>query len=271
MQDPHVEALSYRMEMDSPNTFDNPPPRQHDTPACHLHLENGVLVCTMTTHYASAEEAKAVVEPFLHDWELDDALSRGQREFRFSYQGARIIDRDPPPPGASQAAVGWATISAIADVQAVAHTPRPEYPAPPTRFTASADVKTRWHRYEGYKQGRAELLPMAYFCLSFIEWRAFMEAGGAVKWHDRRTYAAKIYAIERKILKNIGDLSSEQGDLRTARKVDRNFTGRPLSRQETTWIDAAIRMLIRRVGERDADPTASPPLLTMQDLPPYSP
>ncbi len=88
-----------------------------------------------------------------------------------------------------------------------------------------------------------------------------------VKWQDRRTHAAKIHALDRLILKTLGQLTSEGVDLQTARKMDLNNSGQPLTPKQIVWIDAAIRLLIRRLGEYAADPTAPWPTLSMRDLP----
>lgn len=158
MRDPHVVALYYRLETDPSLIFKNPQPLDQDVDEFTLRLADGVLTCTMKEHYASAEEAKAVVAPFLRAWELDFALVQGQRELRFIYQKDEIIDRDPPPPGMPQVIQVSAAIAAEAAMQVSAYISRREYPAPPTRFTASPDVETLWHRYEGYKQGHEPLL-----------------------------------------------------------------------------------------------------------------
>jgi hypothetical protein len=133
---------------------------------------------------------------------------------------------------------------------------RREYPAPPARFKASTDVETLWHRYEGYKQGREPLLGMAYACLTWLE----AQVGG-------RANAAKTYAIDATILRKLGDFTANLGDERTARKFHARGARRPPTPEETAWIDAVIRILIRRVGEHAADPDAPWPPLSMRDLP----
>ena len=146
----------------------------------------------------------------------------------------------------------------VAD-DAVVHLARSNYPTPPTRFTVSPDVDTLWHRYEGYKHGREPLLGMAYACLTFLE--------AQVRGREK---AARTYAIDTAVLRKLGDFTSNLGDERTARKFHTRSTRRPPTGQEATWIDAAIRMIIRRVGEHDADPTVPWPTRSIRDLPPLS-
>ena len=84
-----------------------------------------------------------------------------------------------------------------------------------------------------------------------------------------RRAAASRYNIELSVLAKLGELTSERGDLTEARKTPVTGQPKPLSRLERKWIEAAVRMLIRRSGEYAA--TSGPaalPLLTMDDLPP---
>jgi hypothetical protein len=164
MRDPHVVALTYWLEIerqeDKPLTsFENASPLDHDTDEFTLHLADGVLTCTMKGHYATVKDARAVVDPYLRAWKLDDALRRDRREWRFIYQSCNIIYRDPTPGETPLSTV----ISAEVAVQASLQITRSKYPCPPTRFTASPDVATLWQRYEGYKQGREPLLALEHF------------------------------------------------------------------------------------------------------------
>jgi hypothetical protein len=264
MRDPHVVDLYYRLETDPPLIFDHPPPLDHDTDKFTLHLADGALTCTMKRHYASVEEAQAVVTPFLRTWGLDDALERGRCEIRFVFEKAKVIDRDPPPGGQTSSIHTMATRGAGG--RFVLRAVRDAYPTPPNpeHFTASPDVETLWGRYEGYKKGQEPLLAMAYFCLSFLKWRGSQHPGrGGV--YDR---VEAQYAIKCEVLDKLGCLTTNLGDATTARKVDKQSRHRPPTPHEAVWIDAAVKMLIRRVGEYDADPAAPWPTLSMHDLPP---
>jgi hypothetical protein len=95
---------------------------------------------------------------------------------------------------------------------------------------------------------------MVYFCLTVIE----AKAGG-------RDQAVKLYRISKEVLSKLGELTSERGDAKTARKMKQGKTLTPLSPTESSWINAAVKAIIRRVGEIDLDPTL--PDITMNDLP----
>jgi hypothetical protein len=58
-----------------------------------MNLADGVLTAAMKHHFATQEEAVAVVWPFLRAWELDRALACGRREVHFKFVRSEI--RDP--------------------------------------------------------------------------------------------------------------------------------------------------------------------------------
>lgn len=95
---------------------------------------------------------------------------------------------------------------------------------------------------------------MAYFCLTVIE--AF--AGNRKK-------AARSLRISREVLRTLGNLASNRGDEKTARKVWPRRALTPLSPQEAAWIEAAIKVIIRRVGEGRVNTSLLE--ITMSDLP----
>jgi hypothetical protein len=262
MRDPHVVVLFYRLETDSSLIFDHPKAIDHDINECTLRLADGMLTCKMKGHYATAAEARAPVDLYLRNWELAEALSHGRRMLWFTFDKAGIIDRDPPPPGIPPVIQATSIESVEAVDQVTVVLTQPHYPEPPTRFTASPDVETLWRRYEGYVQGREPLPGMAYVCQSFIE--KVLARG--------RPDAAKKYHIEREVLRTLGNLHSHRGDLMSRRKLEHEQDRHepPLTPQEITWMETAVRMLIRRLGEHAADPTAPGPMLSMRDLPPLS-
>jgi hypothetical protein len=260
MSDPHVVALRYRLETDPSLIFDRPAPREDDTPAFALRLANGLLTCDMKAHFPSVAAAKAAVDPFLQAWELNTALREGRRALWFAYEDAELIDRHPSPAGSDlRIHVSEGTLRVTGAMVSLRVTRR-EYPAPPERFLVSPDVETLWQRYEGYVQGREPLPGMAYVCQSFIE--KVLARG--------QPDAANKYHIERKVLHTLGNLHSHRGDLTSRRKLEheRDRHEPPLTPQEIAWMEAAVRILIRRVGEYAADPTAPWPTLSMRDLPP---
>jgi hypothetical protein len=249
MLDPHVDWLEY--EMEAAWIFDDPPPLRWQDSNFDIVLDDSVVRAEMRLHFATEREARAVVEPFLQSWEIDVALSYGQRQMTFKFKRAHVVDRNPVPPGSvitgtARIASGRASVSATGEVR------RKTYPTVPTSFVAVPDVITMWNRFEGYKAGREPIVPMAYFCLTVIEYR-----------YNSRKEASNKLSVEPAVLGKLGALSTNRGDMTSARKLTKELV--PLTANELQWLEAAIPALIRRLGEIAAGQT--PSQLTMAQLP----
>jgi hypothetical protein len=254
MRDPHVVSLRYRLELGKNVEFDNPQPVEGETDAFRFRLENGVLTVQMNDHFASPDCARQVVDGFLRSWETDAGLSYGSPMIHFNFEDAEMVDRDPPSPGSPQA-IQLRTLSTIIVAETTAvRVPATEYPEPPRHLRAGPDVETLWQRYQGYLDGREPLPSMAYFCLTVVE-----------AYARGRRRAAREYRIHPDILRRLGEFTSTRGDAGTARKAADNSTYRPLTQPETAWVEAAVRAIIRRVGECGA--IDSLPQINMSDLP----
>ena len=147
------------------------------------------------------------------------------------------------------------TGSAISELRII----RRKYPNPPTVFTVTPDVETLWQRYNNYLDGKEPLLSMAYFCLTLVE----NKADGKGK-KGKREFAANLFKIDKPILNTLGNLSAK-GDTKIARKFPKEGDLIPLSGKEIEWIKAAVKILIRRMGELTNIQSAQ--LITMTDLP----
>jgi hypothetical protein len=257
MNDPHVVALRYRLVPAADISFDNPPPVERTRPQFDFRLSDGLAVATMTDHFATAVEARSVVDAYLRAYEMRTTLIDGTPRFHFEFDKAQVADRRPPLPGEPQSIQLAAILSASATFAASLHVGYSRYPDPPDQFTISPDVETLWHRYEGYKAGRELLTSMAYFCHTFVEKVAFQGS----------TDAANKLRIARPVLARVGHLANV-GDYRTARKADIRVTERrPHTPAELAWLENAVRMMIKRMAEYEFDPGAVRPQVTMMDLP----
>ena len=76
-----------------------------------------------------------------------------------------------------------------------------------------------------------------------------------------------MYRVDYEVLDTLGRLSTTLGDEAEARKLGPQSELRSPSAQEVTWIEAALRLLIRRAGQYAADPQKQRAILTMADLP----
>ena len=267
MRDPHVEILRYRLETAGNIIYDQPPPVDIDYDEFSGRLERGILTCYMKEHHASIEAAREVVDRYLLGWEIDAALNLGRGAIRFIYNDAQVIDRNPPPLGVPleiQVSEGVLTMEGgIANLRIT----QKGYPKPPKIFRVSPNIETLWQRYQMYLDGKDQLQAMSYFCLTLLE----LIAGGPLAARrgqsKRRREASNMFSIEYDVLNQLGELTSGKGDRLTARKAQ--TTPIPLTEKERVWIEAAIKQLIRRIGEHSSGQTV--PSIKMGDLPPLSP
>jgi hypothetical protein len=208
-------------------------------------LSDNKLTCKMKGHFASPENARAVVEPVLRAWEVATDLQRSRGELRFSFVGADIIDEHGVVVCPVSAPSGT---SARMDPLPITRT---EYPEPPSgSFRLNAEARTILHRYEGYLEQREPLQAMAYFCLTVLEG----------KGHHKRRNAADKYNIDIAVLDMIGNLTTEHGDDLNARKAS---AARPLTPAQQTWLEAAVKKLILQLATSEAERSK----LEMSNLP----
>ncbi|MDP9478113.1 MAG: hypothetical protein M3R38_20940 [Actinomycetota bacterium] len=265
MNDPHVESLTYRLQTGETLEFDDPPPLEQENDALRLRLAEDVLTVWPKEHYAREEEARVAIEPYLRAWETSEAIRRfGRREMRFVFDSSQVVDRNPPPPGSPQ--VVQARASSVGSSRAVAFATvisrESRYPRPPGGFVASPEVESMLGRYEGYLKGREPLPSMAYFCLTVLEHGA--RDAPAKKAHKK---IELVYNVHKKVSGELSRLTSTLGDESTARKAEAVSGARPHTDGERRWIERCVLALIRRAGERAANPQKQLPPITMADLP----
>jgi hypothetical protein len=256
MTDPHVESLRYRLEAGKGVTFNNPPPIDYDAKAYWLHLEDDILTIEMKDHFDTERKARESVEGFLQAWEIKAALDFGKDEIHFVFEGSRIIDRNPPPPGQPQVAEASIELSTSAAISVSGQVTRQSYPAPPSSFKVSPDVETMWSRYQAFIDNREPLTSMGYFCLTLLQ----QSAGGPKQ-------AANMYNIEQVVLKKLSELTSTRGDKAEARKLGAGAKLTPLTGDERLWMMEAVKALIRQKAHYDFDSTMPLQQLKISDLP----
>ena len=258
MNDPHVVALTFRIEHDSSVAYRaDAPPIQHQEEAFRVTLEDGTVRFELEEHHATEEGALEPVLPYVRSWELDACLRGRPGDFRLQFQQAEIIDRNPPPPEPGFVDISASGIAAVGTLGSVSLTVvKPSYPSPPSGQTLNADdpdVATLYDRLSGYYAKREPLPSMAYFCLTMLERRG-----------SGRAATASQYRIARAVLKEVSKLSSSKGGAGAARKA--GGTGTELSRQESRFLEAAVKAIIRRVAEVAQDPGGTFPTITLEDL-----
>ena len=255
MRDPHVEAVYYEIGSGEGISFGSPPVLALTNRLGTFELANGKLTICPTAHYASGEEARAVFDPFLRAWELDADLTRNIGSIRFKYLSVHKVDRNPPEPnsGSVSIAVDAAELMLLGGSASV-HITQNAYPPPPDDFRTTPEVEVAYGRWRGFRERREPLPSMAYAVLTLLE-----SVAGS------RREAAGTLQVDMRVLDTIGRLSSTKGDGATVRKFEAGASLQPLTGSESTWLEAAVRRLVRRLGEHAAGAPLS--LIAMKDLP----
>jgi hypothetical protein len=252
--DPHVVALHYRLDHDETVNFSKAVPLEYETNDFKVRVENKKAVFTMKTHYGDVAAARAVVEKLTRAWKIQTHLVDGHL-IEFVFDHPDIINRaDKLGDVTVYVQAGSYTITGGTPTVIVG---RISYPPPPPTFTASEDVEAMHARYLRYRAGNEPLPSMAYWCLTRVEDSAGNNPG-------KRKDAATKYHVDLDVLKCLGELVSEKGgsEARKARGASTPYTA-----AERGWIDAAVKLLIRRLGEVAHDPSAAHRQITMADLP----
>jgi hypothetical protein len=250
MRDPHVVRLHFTIGSEEGTAYRDPPPLSFINAFGKFETQGKALTVEPAVHFATEEEARAGIEPFLRSWEIDADLRFDLGTIRFVFDRAELIDRNPPPPGSHVLMAGTARMT-ITGHPATLTITRSTYPPPPTQFGVTLDVQIAYQRWRNVRLGREPLLGMAYWLLTVMDRLA-----------GNRKAAAAMFNVDPKVLKTLGQLSSTRGDLTTARKVSR--AQQPLSSQEQSWLEEAVKALILRIGQTSPGTAAR---LSMRDLP----
>ncbi|MGE5444246.1 MAG: hypothetical protein ACM3SR_06520 [Ignavibacteriales bacterium] len=255
MNDPHVKRLYYKMVIDESVDYNKAPGITDETDQFRVTVVAEGVTFEMKEHLASEMEARTVAEDYLKRWAILIGLERRPDELQFQFERAEVIDRNPVP-NDGKTVMGKLSINIETNFSLSAHVSRGKFPSLPSRFKASPDVETMYLRYNAYLQKRDILTEMAYMCLRVLE----ASSRG-------RKNASPLYHIDMDVLSKLGELSSKKGDRMEARKPPKNGVYIPLSSNERSWLEEAVKAMIRRVGERDYYPSAPLKRITMADLP----
>ncbi len=264
MNDPHVEAIHYYIKHDNSVDYSDVKPLVHDdAPLFRIRAEKRKVVLEPKCHYATAEEAKGAAEGFVRRWEFEAALRTQSDAFRLVYEGAHIVDRDPPPGSVNAGPSFWSFD--VSEPQVTVTKRRvtyPELPLDPAIDPDDRDASDMLSLLDRYRLRRARLADVAYFCLTVLECSAVRAANDN---KCKRQKAVAYYQIERDVLDKVGTLSSEKGGPDDARKdIGRSH---PFTEEERSFLEAAVTAFIRRAAEKAAKPNRNLPCVTMVDLP----
>jgi hypothetical protein len=253
MNDPHVDALHYRISYTDAVDYANAVPREYDgNPAFVVRIADGNAKITMKEHFATVEDARKFVDPFLKAWELSAALDRPQDQFEFIYQRYELIDRNPSP-GVISIEPAQLSLQG-SDVTLVDRLGT--YPDPPDSLGWDPNIDLLFNRYRLWAAKRTSLNDAANFCLTLLE----AIPGSPSK---RRKNAASHFCVDVDVLRKVGELSTTKGgpDARKAEGASEDFT-----EKERVWLESALKALIRRVAQKVYSP-AGLQKIKMDDLP----
>ena len=266
MNDPHVEALIYMVEHDRSVRYKDETLVEFERPKFRVKLEDGRARFELKEHYATPREARAVVQPFIEQWEFEEALRIGPGQFALSFDRAVVVDRQPTPGVHSVWAGPIRWHFALSTPQVTVSGPYPQPPSEQAMDIYDPDVQTMLHRYTGYRQGHEPLPSMAYFCLTMLEYRFTGNSGGS-----SRDKAAEHFRVDRDVLNHIGRLTGDKvgkGGRGARKAIDGKGIPEDFSPEEQLFLAGAIRHLILQAARVAAPPDADIPKITMADLPP---
>lgn len=239
MNDPHVTELCYQVASDAETKYLDPEPLSFTHALGSFLIEDGLLTVSPAEHFAREREARAAVDPYLQAWEVDTALKTNPGTILFEFLRSTVVDRLPLPDGASRVIEVEAGAICIASATATLVVGRRNYPEPPTGFGLTSEVQSVYRRWLAQRKGGEPILSFAYFLVTLIESKA----------KDRKA-AALQYGVDVAILKKVGELTAQRGDVSVARKVGKQGKhGANLTAAETSFLEGVVRRLVRRLGE----------------------
>ena len=97
MNDPRVVALHFRIEHESSVDYSKAEPVDHEEEGFSIRIEEGQACFAMKDDHPTVGSALEVVNSYISNWELDDALASRPGEFNLRFVRPEIVDRKPTP------------------------------------------------------------------------------------------------------------------------------------------------------------------------------
>ena len=259
MNDPHVKALIYDISHEESVSYRDAQPIECEREAFLIRIDNNKVRFKLKGHFATIEDARNAIEPFIRNWEFDAGLRGKPGHFQLKFDKPEVIDRCPTP-GVTDISVSITLGSIEARVRVVNDK---QYPPPPSDVTLNPedpDFSTMYNRLQGYFKAKEPLPSMAYFCLNIPESTSTPKEHRSSK---PRKEAAKRYGIDLAVLNKIGDLTANKGG-----EVARKATGteHELTTSERRFIEDAVKVMIRRRAEVAYDPSRVLRKISFSDL-----
>ena len=260
MNDSHVMALIYSIEHRDSVDYEEAGVFVREEQAFRLEVKDKKVRFELKEHYAEELDARKSIEEYIRMWEFGACLDNGPDSFKLRFDEAEIKDRNPTP---GEVSLRVSFRAGIPKVSASVTRGLPNYPSPPSGLAINPDVQTMYDRYMNYHRGHESLLSMAYFCLTLLEDTAKRHYTGGQNI-GKRVAASRYYQIEKKILEEIGNLTSNKGGRSEARKnqgIDQDLTSK-----ERLFLNQVIREIVRRAAEKTYNPTVELRKISLSDL-----
>jgi hypothetical protein len=197
-------------------------------------------------------EAREIAGEFIEEWKIVDGINRNPGDFNLKFVQARLASDSGQVESIGE-------VLCLVDAYA-SHVERSQYPDFPRNFKADQHVKSMYWQYAGARLNRIWVIHSAFFCLSLFE----AVASGSVRKHK---IVDQHFNFSHEILDKIGDFTGRGG--RFARKAHGHREAE-LTPKEEEWLFAAMRLMIRRAGERAALGSPPPERITIDHLPKLS-
>ena len=264
MNDPHVNTLIYHVVHDESVSYRHAHTITFEMEAFLLKVEDGKVRFELKEHYATEDEARNVIEPYIKVWEFDAGLRGRPGNFGLRFDRAEVIEQSP-----KLRVTGLSASTTFPPMTSRAHvTIDKQYPKPPSNVTLNPDdpdLSTMYTRLQGYFERKEYLPSMSYFCLNLLENSIPKEySTNRYRGSKARKKAAVRYDIDLAVLNKIGELTAYRGGhfARKALGIKSDLT-----RSEHRFLEEAVKMMIRRMAEVAYDPCRPLIKIALSDLP----
>ncbi|MEJ7656615.1 MAG: hypothetical protein WKF33_06275 [Thermoleophilaceae bacterium] len=258
MNDPHVARLTYRIdpahELLDFTATSLPAEFEVGTFACRV--EEKEMIVTPREHFASEEEATAVLEPKLRAWEAYGEIVSGAR-FEFVQSAVQVVDRDPPPDVIAERGTSVTRVRSDLTIAYNIRWSPPNFPPPaPEWFVETEAVSRLKGVLRRQREGRYPLLAAAYDVFTQIK----AHFGGG----DERE-AARVLNVSANVLAEVRKLSA-RNDPEHGRAVKQpDSPPKPITAEDEAFLKQALTALVEYAAHADGGAPAES-LLALGDL-----
>ena len=180
---PASSHSTFASKHESSVNYSKAEPVDHEEEGFSIRIEEGLACFVMKDDHPTVDSALEVVNPYISNWELDDALTGKPNEFKLKFVRPEIVDRNPTlgEHRVSVDPVFWEFTTSVPTV-----TKGRPYPKPPigVSLKRNDDVLLMLGRNEDLCNDRDKLTNVAYFCLTMLQELAGGRTNATKKFWD---------------------------------------------------------------------------------------